>query len=149
VQTGSGTNLTADGLIEAKYALKSQYRNGGLRSGARWLFHRDGIRRAAQLKDAENQYLLRPGRGLLDDDPDTMLGFPVMESEKVPNTWTSGLYVGMLANFRYYEIADALNMEMQVLTELYAATNQYGYIGRLKTDGLPTLDEAFVRLKTN
>jgi HK97 family phage major capsid protein len=148
VLSGSATNLTADGLIEAKYALKSQYRNGGMRSGARWLFHRDGIRRAAQLKDNYNDYLLRPGRGLVGDDPDTMLGFPVMESEKVPNTWTAGLYVGMLANFRYYEIADALSMEMQVLTELYAATNQYGYIGRLKTDGLPTLDEAFVRIRT-
>jgi len=40
-----------------------------------------------------------------------------------------------------------LEMEMQVVDQLYAASNQIGYIGRLKTDGLPTLDEAFARIK--
>jgi HK97 family phage major capsid protein len=76
-----------------------------------------------------------------------LLGFPVDESERVPNTFTNGLYSGMLCNWRYYEIADALEMDMQVLFELYAQTNQVGYIGRIKTDGMPTLEEAFVRLK--
>jgi len=37
-------------------------------------------------------------------------------------------------------------MEVQVLFEKYADTNQIGYIGRMKTDGMPTLEEAFVRL---
>jgi HK97 family phage major capsid protein len=80
---------------------------------------------------------------------DTLLGFPVDESERAPGTFTTGQYVGLLANWRYYEIADALDMEIQVLYELNARTNQYEYIGRLKTDGMPTLEEAFVRLKTN
>jgi HK97 family phage major capsid protein len=69
------------------------------------------------------------------------------ESEKVPHTFTNGLYVGLLANWRYYEIADALDMEVQVLDQLYAVTNQIAYIGRLKTDGMPTLEEAFARVK--
>ena len=90
VNTGSGTSITYDGLGDAKYSLKSQYRNGGSRGGARWLFHRDGVKIIAKLKDGENQPLLRPGRGLLDDDPDSILGFPFDESEKAPNTFTSG-----------------------------------------------------------
>ncbi len=147
--TGSSTNFTADGLVLAKYQLKSQYRNGGSRQGVRWLFHRDGIRRIAQLKDADNHYLFRPGMGIRGDDPDMLLGFPVDESERAPNTFTTGQYVGLLANWRYYEIADALDLEIQVLDQLYAATNEIGYIGRLKCDGLPTLEEAFVRLKTD
>lgn len=151
VLTGANDNFLADQLLVAKYTLKSQYRRGQL-GEVRWLFHRDGISKVARLKDAnDGQYLLRVGLGRQQDNQppeDMLLGFPVDESERTPNTFTAGNYVGLLANWRYYEIADALNMEMQVLFELFAQTNQVGYIGRLKTDGMPTLEEAFVRLKT-
>ncbi len=149
VLTGSTTTFTADQLVAAKYTLKQQYRNGGSRGGARWLFHRDGINKISQLKDGDNHYMLQPARGLTGDEWDTMLGYPVDESELAPNTFTASLYVGLLANWEYYEIADALDLEVQVLDQLYAGTNQVGYIGRLKTDGMPTLEEAFVRLKTS
>lgn len=151
VQTGSSTNFTADGILDAKYALKSQYRRGQ-RGEISWLFHRDGISKIAKLKDGENQYMFRVGAGFAADNAapeDMLLGYPVDESERAPNTFTTGLYVGLLANWRYYEIADALDMEIQVLVELNARTNEIEYIGRLKTDGMPTLEEAFVRLKTN
>jgi HK97 family phage major capsid protein len=38
-------------------------------------------------------------------------------------------------------------MQVQRLNELYAETNQVGFIGRLETDGAPVLEEAFVRVK--
>lgn len=150
VLTGSATTFLPDQLLAAKYSLKGQYRRGQL-GEVRWLFHRDAISLIARLKDTANQYLFRVGAGRQQDNQppeDMLLGFPVDESERCPNTFTDGNYVGLLANWRYYEIADALSMEMQVLMELHAATNQVGYIGRLKTDGMPTLQEAFVRLKT-
>jgi HK97 family phage major capsid protein len=140
VNTGSATTILADGLIDCKYKLKAQYRDS-----ARWLFHRDAVKIIAKLKDSQNQYLWQPG--LQAGQPDRLLNLPLDESEKVPNTFTNGLYVGLLANWRFYEIADALDMEIQVVDQLYAATNQIGYIGRLKTDGMPTLDEAFARVK--
>jgi len=142
VSTGNTTTkIGADGLIEAKYTLKSQYRN----MDPRWLFSREAIKQITKLKDGEGQYLWR--NGLVDGEPDRILGFAVDESERVPQTFTAGLYVGLLAVWRYYEISDALDMEMQVLVEKYADTNQVGYIGRLKTDGMPTLEEAFARVK--
>lgn len=149
VVTGSATNFTADGLLDAKYALKGQYRNGSM-GAVRWLMHRDGIKRVAKLKDSDNQYLFRVGMGRMQDNgapEDVLLGIPVDESERSPNTFTNGNYVAILANWRYYEIADALDIEIQRLEEKYADTNQIGFIGRLKNDGLPTLEEAFVRLK--
>jgi len=150
VQTGSTTSITADGLINAKYSLKQQYRRkGGSRAGARWLFHRDARKILAKLKDGNGNYLLNPGRGIVTEEEDMLLDLPVDESEFAPNTFTTGLYVGLLANWNYYRIADAMSVEIQVLMELYAATNQIGYIGRLKTDGLPVLEEAFARLVTN
>lgn len=144
VATGSATAILADGLIDAKYALKAQYRNG-LLDAVRWLFHRDAVKMISKLKSNDNQYIWQPGLQL--NQPDILLGFPIDESERVPNTFTNGNYVGLFANWNYYEIADALDMEIQVLVEKYADTNQIGYIGRLKTDGMPTLEEAFVRVK--
>jgi HK97 family phage major capsid protein len=149
VNTGSTTTFTTDGLLGARYKLKSQYRSGQ-RGPVRWLFHRDAISKIAMLKDTTGQPIFRVGMGRAQDTgmpEDEILGFPVDESERAPNTFTDGLYGGLLANWRYYEIADALDMEVQVLYELNARTNQVEYIARMKTDGMPTLEEAFVRLK--
>lgn len=145
--TGSATSITAAGLIAAKYDLKEQYRRGGIRQGAQWLFHKDAVSIIAGLTDTAVGFLMRPGRGLQDDDPDTLLGFPLRESEFVPNTFTNGLYCGMLGNFKYYGIAESLDMEILVLVEVAARTNQVVYVARRKVDGAPLLEEAFVRLK--
>lgn len=147
VQTGSATGFTGDGLIEAKYTLKGQYWNN-----ARWLFHRDAIKLIRKLRDdtggaGVGNYIWQPG--LANDRPDTILDLPYLVSEFAPNTFTTGLYAGMLADFSFYWIADALSMEVQRLVELYAETNQVGFIGRLETDGMPVKPEAFIRLKTN
>lgn len=146
VVTGSATAILADGLIDAKYKLKAQYRDNSL-GATRWLFHRDAVKMISKLKDSQNQYLWL--QSLREGEPDRLLNIPIDESERVPNTFTTGLYVGLLANWNYYEIADALDMELQVLFELYAQTNQIAYIGRFKTDGMPTLEEAFVRVITS
>lgn len=142
VQTGSATDVTADGLIDAKYTLKPQYW-----ARARWLWHRDAIRRIRKLKDLNGVYIWQAG--LASDRPDSILDVPYVVSEWVPNTFTTGLYVGMIADFSFYWIVDALDMEVQRLVELYATANQVGFIGRLETDGMPVLEEAFVRIKTN
>lgn len=149
VNSGSSTNITLDGLTNVKYAMKSQYRQGQ-RGPLRWLFHRNAIARIALLRDLEGNPIFRIGAGRAQDTAmpeDEIFGIPVDESERAPNTFTTGLYVGLLANWRYYEIADALDMEVQVLYELNARSNQVEYIARLKTDGMPTLEEAFVRMK--
>lgn len=141
VSTGNTeTSIQFDGLVEAKYALKQQYW-----PRARWLFHRDGGKQIAKLKDGDGQYIWRESVRV--GEPDRLLGLPTFLSEYVPNTFTSGLYVGILADWSQYWIADAMNMEIQRLVELYAETNQVGLIGRLESDGQPVLAEAFVRVK--
>ena len=134
------TSMAGDGLINAKYALKAQYW-----PRAQWLFHRDGVAQVAKLKDTTNQYLWQPG--LQAGQPDRLLNFPVNMSEYAPNTFTTGLYTGILGDFSNYWIADSMAMEVQRLLELYAENNQIGLIGRLDTDGAPVLEEAFVRVK--
>lgn len=141
VSTGNSTTaIGADGLIEAKYKLKGQYQ-----MAAEWLFHRDAIKAISKLKDGDGQYLWRPG--LEAGSPDMILGRPLMMSEYVPNTFTSGLYVGMFGVFSNYWIVENMNMTVQRLNELYAATSQVGFIGRQELDGAPVLEEAFARVK--
>lgn len=134
------TELRFDALIGCKYNLKSQY----LRN-ARWLFHRDAMAQIAKLKDGNGQYLLQPN--VAQGVGDMLLGLPVLVSEYVPNTFTTGLYVGMLADFSHYWIVDTLNLQVQRLNELYAEANQTGFIIRAELDGAPVLAEAFSRLK--
>jgi HK97 family phage major capsid protein len=136
----TATAITFDGLIGAKYTLKAQYR-----AKARWMFHRDGVSQIAKLKDGNGQYIWSPS--VVAGQPDRILNMPVFESEYAPNTFTAALYVGILGDFSFYWIADALNLEIQRLVELYAATNQIGFIGRFESDGMPVLAEAFVRVK--
>ena len=141
VSTGNTTtSITWDGLMEAKYTLKGAYWGS-----AEWLFHRDAVKQISKLKDGDGQYLWQPS--VQAGQPDRVLSLPFRVSEYAPNTFTTGLYVGILGDFSHYWIADALSMQMQRLVELYAETNQVGFIGRLETDGMPVLEEAFVRVK--
>lgn len=136
----TSTAITADGLKNCKYSLAAQYRRG-----ASWMFHRDAIKIISKLTDGLGGYLWQSG--LAAGDPDRLLGLPVYESEYVPNTFTTGLYVGALGDFKQYYIAESLAMSVQRLTELYAETSQVGYIIRAEVDGMPALPAAFRRVK--
>lgn len=133
------TEIQFDGLKEAKYTLKGQYW-----SRAQWMFHRDAVKQISKIKDSNGQYIW--SESVRVGEPDRLLGLPVRMSEYVPNTFTTGQYVGLLGDIMNYWIVDALTMTFQVLQELYAETNQVGLIGRMESDGQPVLEEAFVRV---
>lgn len=136
----TATAITMDGLKNAKFALKAGYLKNAV-----WGFHRDGVKMISKLKDSQNHYLWEPSTQL--GEPDRLLNIPLFMSEYVPNTFTSGLYVGFIGDLSYYWIADALDLQIQRLVELYARTNQTGFIVRKETDGQPVLAEAFARVK--
>ena len=93
---------------------------------------------------SDGQYIWQPSVVL--GTPDLLLGKPVNSSEYAPSTFTTGLYVGLYGDLSHYWIVDALGMEIQVLAELYARTNQIDYLSRLETDGAPVLSAAFARV---
>ncbi|MCP4161222.1 MAG: phage major capsid protein [Deltaproteobacteria bacterium] len=139
VGDNTSTQMNPDALIDTKYSLKAQYH-----AKAEWLFHRNGVKQIRKMKDSNNEYLWKQG---LSDKPDTILDSPYSMSEYVPNTFTTGQYVGLYGDLSFYWIADALDMTIKVLAELYAESNQIGYIGRWESDGMPVLEEAFARVK--
>lgn len=141
VSTGNqATAITFDGLISAKMALKQAYR-----ARANWLFHRDAVTQIMKIKDGQGQYIWQPS--VQADTPDRILNVPVLESEYAPATFTTGLYVGLIGDFNWYWHVDQLNLEIQRLMELYAATNQVGFMYRAKNDAAPMKSEAFARVK--
>jgi len=134
------TTITFVGLTNAKYTLKNKYwRN------AKWIFHQDAIKQLAAIEDEDGYPVL--SESVRAGEPDTLRGIPYFMSEYAPNTFTTGLYVGVLGDFSFYHIADCLSMTIQRLVELYSATNQIGFHANLYTDGMPVLSEAFIRVK--
>lgn len=149
--TASSTAWTADELIALKGNLKPQYQNSPTTA---WMFHRDAMTRNRQLKDGNGAYIWTAalanfgiGQGLVAGTPDMILGVPAMQSEYFPNTFTAGLYYGIIGDWRYYWIAESLNVSLRRLVELYAETNQVGFIMRGELDGAPVLAEAWSRGK--
>lgn len=140
--TASGTtSFTADDLINTKYSLKGPYQQR-----ATWIFHRLVIKLIRKLKDGMGQYLWAPG--LNNSMPDTILDRPFVMSEYAPSTMTTGLYAGVIGDFKTgYWICDSLELEIQRLVEVFARRNKVGFIARKETDGAPVLAECFARLK--
>ena len=139
--TGNSTTaIAADNLIGQKFNIKQQYWGN-----ASWIFSRTAMSQIAKLKDGDGQYLWQGS--VVSGSPDRLLGFPIYMSELAPATFTTGLYVGILGDFKAgYWIADLTQMDFQRLVELYAANSQVGIIGRIWSDGAPVLSEAFSRV---
>lgn len=136
------TAITADGLINAKYGLEAQWLSS---PNLRWIFHREAVSNIRKLKGGDGQYLWQPG--LVIDRPDQILNVPVLVSEFAPHTFTTLLYVGLIGDLSYYWIAESMSLSIQRLVELGAATNEDYFIGRMKLDGMPVLEKAFIRVK--
>lgn len=141
VAATAATSITADDLIDVKYALKGQYH-----PRAQWVMHRDLVKMVAKLKNtATGDYVWQPSTQ--EGQPDRLLGSPVNMSEFAPKTYTAGLYAAVYGDFEYYWICDADQLTLQVLNEIYALSNQVGYLFQYFGDGAPVVGEAFARLK--
>lgn len=140
-EDNTDTEITPDGLINALFSLKEQYQ-----ARASWIFSRTAVKQIRKMKDGNGQYMWLPGMSEVVGA--TILGRPYGMSEYAPSTFTTGQYVGIVGDFSYYWIVDDIGtLEIQFLDQLYAETNQVGWIGRMESDGMPVLQEAFARVK--
>lgn len=153
--TAAANVIAADDFWRTHGALKGEYR-----ARARWLIHRNLETRIRILKDANNNYIWQPGGGfngqmLVAGMPNTICGLPYditefMTDPSDTGNITTGTYVAALGDYSYYWIADQMSaMEVQRLEELYAESNQVGFIMRKETDAMPVREEAFARLKVS
>lgn len=140
VETANATQLTADDFINAKMKLRPYYRKNAV-----WIISTAVLTEAMKLKDNDGRYLWL--ESLREGEPGRLLGLPVLESEFAPDTIAAGNYVAAIGNLDYYWFAYWKGIDIQVLNEKFAGTNQIGILGHTLADGQPTLPAAFARLK--
>ena len=110
-----------------------------------WIFHRDAVKMIRKLKTGDGQYLWQAG--IASGQPNTILDRPYLISEYMSNTFTSGLYCGIVGDFAAgFWIVEGVPMKMSILTELFATTDQIAYVGRQRIDAAPVDSKAFARV---
>lgn len=148
--TAAALTVTADDLINWAYRLPAGYVN----ARTRIICNRAFIRKVRLLKDGNGQYLWQPGlqAGL----PGTILDTSYVFSDQfddgldaTTDAWEANAVIAVIGDFDYYWIVDALGLTIQRVVELYALTNQTGFIGRKEVDGMAVLAEAFYALKVH
>ena len=134
VTTASTSAITADEIIDLFYSLGAPYRKKAV-----WVVNDATVKSIRKLKDGNGNYLWQPA--LTSDTPDTLLGRPVYTSSAVP-TIASGKKVIAFGDFNYYWIADRQGRVFKKLSELYATTDQTGFVATQRVDGKLILPEA-------
>jgi HK97 family phage major capsid protein len=129
-------------VIEAQFSLKPGYLTSPRIS---WSFGRTAAKQLRLLKDGEGRYLFEPS--IQAGMPGTLLCIPMQISEYCPSTFTSSSYVGILGDWKYYAVCYALEAKFEVLRELFALSNQVAVTCRTEVDSMPTVSEAFARVK--
>lgn len=140
VTTQSASIITFDDVYRLFYALKGPYRRK-----AKFLCNETALLQLMLLKDGNGQYIWKPGIEV--GKPDTILGHDVYTSTYMPAIEgvaanDAGKKVLLFGDFDYYWIADRTNRTMKRLNELYAMTDQVGFVGTQRVDGKLILPEA-------
>ena len=135
----SQTSVTFDDVFRLYYSLKAPYR-----SKAAFLCNEELLLQLMMLKDGNDNYIWKPG--LDTGKPDTILGRPIYTSCYVPGV-EKGQKVMAFGDYSYYWVADRASRTFRRLNELYAATDQVGFMTTQRVDGKLILPEAVKCLK--
>lgn len=144
--TATSNTLTGDDIINWVYTLPAAYAGQ-----ARILCNRSFIRHVRTLKTTAGDYVWQPS--LQGGLPNQIVDTPYVVSDQFPtgldanDAYEDNAIIAVIGDFSYYWIVDALGMTVQRLNELYAETNEVGFIGRKEVDGQAVLAEAFLALE--
>jgi len=115
--TGAGSTLTFDGLIDLQYALDSQYRNA-----AAFIGEKATYQAISKLKDSNGQYLWRDqfGRNTVGQER-VLLGNLVLEQEALPTIAASAFPI-IFGDLSGYYIVDRIGMSIERYLDSSTAT---------------------------
>ena len=138
--TANAQTVHFDNIYKLYYSLKSPYRRK-----AAFLCNETLLLQLMLIKDKNDNYIWKPGLEV--GKPDTILGRPIYTSGYMPAitgnaTTDRNKKVLLFGDFSYYWIADRQNRTLKRLNELYAVTDQVGFIGTQRVDGKLILPEA-------
>ena len=125
VNSGSGTALTADGLLTLVHSIKSEYSRNGT-----FIFNRSTLAAIRQLKDTAGQYVFQPGMMLTGGVTNTILGYPYVEATDMPDVAGSAKPVVFGDFARAYMIVDRVSMAVLRDPFTQATPGNVRYIAR-------------------
>jgi len=144
VNSGSGTLLTADGLLTLVHSIKSDYGRNGT-----FVFNRTTLAAIRKLKDTAGQYVFQAGMSLESGAPNTILGYPYIEATDMPNVG-AGNYPVAFGDFqRAYMIVDRIALAVLRDPFTQATTGNVRYIARRRVGGQVILAEAIIKQKVS
>jgi HK97 family phage major capsid protein len=133
--------LVADDLVNAIMALPQCVRQRAGNNLA-WAFHTDVLSAIMLMKDGQGQYIWRPY--IRDGYPSTLLGFGVIEATDIPGVIATGNYIGAIADWSGYYIADGVRVEIE--RDVKIPEDHEFWYARAYTDGMPVIEENFIRI---
>ena len=139
VTAASQTAITFDEIFDLYYSLKSPYRRN-----AQFICNETILLQLMKLKDKNDNYLWKPSLDIA--KPDTLLGRPIRTSSFMP-TIAKGERVLLFGDMKNYWVADRQNRTFRRLNELYARTDQVGFLTTQRVDGRLILPESVKVLK--
>tara|TARA_R100001126_G_scaffold87186_1_gene55886 strand:- start:888 stop:2099 length:1212 start_codon:yes stop_codon:yes gene_type:complete len=135
--SGSGSALTTNGLLDLVYAIKSDYL-----SNARFVMNRGTFGSLLKLEDGEGQKIFHVGMQLVGGAPSTILGYPYVLATDMPNIGGSAKPIAFGDFNRAYTIVD--RVQMSVLRDPFsqATSGNIRYVARKRVGGAVVLAEA-------
>ena len=134
VTAAKTTAISFDEVFQLYYALKAPYRKK-----AEFLCSEALVLQLMTIKDNNGNYIWKPGLDI--GKPDTLLNRPLKTSAFMPEV-AAGNKVMAFSDYSYYWIADRQNRTFRRLNELYARTDQVGFLTTQRVDGKLILPEA-------
>ena len=133
--SGNASALTADGLIDLFYAVKTAYSRRGT-----WVLNRTTLRDIRKLKDGNGQYLWQPG--LASDQPNAILGAPYLELTDMPDVSAGDNPIAFGDFNRAYLIVDRIGMAVLRDPFTQATSGTVRFLLRRRVGGQVVLAEA-------
>jgi len=137
--TATASVSPADALIDMQQSLKTAFRNGAV-----WAMNSTTVGVVRKFKDAVNgEYIWRPG--LLEGQPATLLGKPIVEDEEIPDIGANK-FPALYGNFkRGYTICDRIGT--RVLRDPYTNKPYVMFYTTKRVGGFVTDSNAIKILK--
>ena len=138
IVSGAATAVTADAIIKLIYSLRKAHR-----TGAKFMMNNNSLFAIRLLKDAEGNYLWRPGLEL--GQPSLLAGYAIAENEQMPDIAADAKAIAF-GNFkRGYTIVDRIGT--RVLRDPYTNKPFVGFYTTKRTGGMLVDSQAIKLLK--
>jgi len=129
VEAASKTAITDGEIISLEHSVDPAYRPNSI-----WMFHDTILAAIRQLKDVTSgQYLWQPG--MQAGVPDRLLGYRYVVNQSMTGTQAQSAKVVLFGDFSKYKIRDVAGVRLVRLDELFAQTDQVGFVAFLRSDG--------------